>query len=443
MEQIDNYISRILQNNRMNSALILTDKDSDFEYKQLTGRLRKYPYIDNIYGIDSVPLHTDLIIFDTGCEAAVKKCKKLKPLHLIGRMSEREDYFGLWEQFRNISQSIYVERKSEAGKTEILEWHKADADMELSIIIPVYNIAKYLPRCIETLTGWKASYVEFIFVDDGSTDTSSEIIQEKMRADERIKLVRKTNGGCASARNMGIQVARGRYLGFVDGDDFMDERMYPELLKRAMLGNYDFTYCGYAEYSEENQVVRLVDNDYMGEPYRSGTYRRDKVQFLAVNTRVAIWRCLYKKEILQQYGIMFHEDLRRFDDLPFKVEYVFAAKSAVCIPRHLYYYRLGRQGQDSSCNDEGLYVHFEIFRHLDEFVKEKNNQRMLDLLQVVKMNTYRYALSVIRPDLKKAYAERVRKELADAMGYCRSISLAYLYTGWKGMIWFIWLWVRR
>lgn len=447
MQQIDNFMSRILQEKesigKLGSVLIISKNSIGSDYKQLAERLNKYFYIDKIYNIDTTPDNVDLIVFDKKCQDIVKNCGKRKPFYIVGKMTADEDYFGLWEQYRNISQGIYIEREDDTGKIEILEWHKGNTDIELSIIIPVYNISNYLCKCIDTLTQWKAPYIEYIFVDDGSTDKSPEIIRQKMQSDNRIQLIQKANGGCASARNKGLQLAKGRYIGFVDGDDFIKTNMYHKLLKRALLGNYDLAYCGYAEYYEGNGRIKPAANDYMGEPYRTGTYRQDKVQLLAVNTKVAIWRCIYKKSILQNQSIAFHEDLMLFDDLPFKIEYIFAAKSAVCVPETLYYYRQGRQEQDTSCSDERLYVHFNIFNHLDKYVKEKKDQRMWDLLQIVKLNTHWYAISAIRSDLKPDYIKKARKELTSAMGYWRCVCLAYLYMGWKGVRWVTKLWISK
>ncbi len=445
MQQIENYISRLLQEKHVNieSVLAIINDNNGINYEYLKNKLVKHFNIIKIYDINFVPNRVDMIIFDKGCQKIAKMYADRAPTYMVGKMAVTEDYFGFWEKNRSICQGIYIERENDLGKLEILEWYKEDTDVELSIIIPVYNISMYINKCIDTLTQWKAPYIEYIFVDDGSTDDSSELIRQRMQLDTRIQLIQKTNGGCASARNKGIQLAKGRYIGFVDGDDFTEGSIFYELLKRALLGDYDFTYCGFAEYLEENGNIKTVENDYMGEPYRTGTYRQDKVQLLSINTRVAIWRCLYKRSVLQENGISFYEDLKLFDDLPFKIEYIFASKSAVCVPKILYYYRLGRQEQDTSCRDERLYVHFKIFKHLDKYVKKKNDQRMRDLLQIVKLNTHKYAISIIRSDLKKDYIQKAFKELKDSIEYWRCIGLVWLYMGWKNVFWLTMLWIRN
>lgn len=391
-------------------------------------------------------LRADMLLFDKNSRAVVQLLQRAAPRYLVGRLAFEEEYFGLWEQFRQTASFIYMEREkmispeenvNDADKCEILDWKGNQADIELSVILPVYNVAEYLPHCMETLTAWKAPYVEFLFVNDGSTDDSEEVVRSYMKKDPRIRLLVKENGGCASARNRGIEEARGRYLGFVDPDDFIDESMFYKLLKRIMLGNFELAYCGYYEFYEASGASEKVLNDCLKEPYLSGTYRRDKVCTLAVNTRVAIWRCLYRKDVLNAAGIRFHEDLKRFDDLPFRVEYLFAAGSAVCVPEHLYYYRLGRKGQDVSCRSEGFFVHFTIFKHLDEYVDRLKDSRLTDLLQVVKLQTHGFALSRIDDrSLKRNYMRRAGWQLDRNMGYLRTVCLMMMYTGKGNLGWY-------
>ncbi|GFI15921.1 putative glycosyltransferase EpsJ [Lachnospiraceae bacterium] len=289
---------------------------------------------------------------------------------------------------------------------------------------------------MDFLLKWNAPYVEYIFVNDGSTDESREIILRYAQDDRRIRLIDKENGGCASARNRGIEEAGGRYIGFVDPDDFIDETMYCKLFQRALMGSYEMTYCGYKEYYEEDGSTQDVLNDCLKDPYLTGTYRRDKVQLLAVNTRVAIWRALYRKDILEKKNIRFHESLKRFDDLPFRVEYIFAAGSAACVPEHLYYYRLGRKGQDVSSTDERLFVHFPIFDFLDKYTDEFKDERLQDLLQIVKIQTHGYGLSKIEKKYKKEYLKKAKQQLDRNMGYWRTVGLIMMYTGKGNLGWY-------
>lgn len=103
----------------------------------------------------------------------------------------------------------------------------------ISVIVPVYNIMEYLPRCVESLSAQSYSNIEIILVDDGSTDGTGALCDRLAEQDERIKVFHKDNGGSSSARNLGISKARGEYFGFVDSDDFVEDDMY-ELLYGAI-----------------------------------------------------------------------------------------------------------------------------------------------------------------------------------------------------------------
>lgn len=438
MRQIKNYLSNIYDI----KTVLLCSKTK--EYAELEEWLSDKKGMKVIHSIEEENI--DALIFDWDCETQLQRFAERKPRYLIGRMRKSEDYFKVWERYRGISEAIYIEQDRElppkeinadVAPVEILDWHKEkNNDVELSVILPVYNVAACLSKCIETLLKWQAPYVEYLFINDGSTDGSRDIILKYAENDRRVRLIDKENGGCASARNRGIAEARGRWIGFVDSDDFIDESMFYKLFRRAIMGNYSFTYSGYNEYYEEDGNSEPVFNDCLSDPYLTGTYREDKVRLLAVKTRVAVWRALYRKDIIEQNHIRFHEDMKRFDDLPFRVEYIFAAGSAVCVPEYLYYYRLGRKGQDVSCNDKRLFVHFKMFEHLDRYVDAYKDRCLQDLLQVVKIQTHGYALSKLDQKYRKEYIKRARKQLDRNMGYWRTVVLLLMYTGKGNLGWY-------
>lgn len=434
MRQLKNYLSRIQS---METILLLSSTPEFEELALWLVNMRKAKRIyRDLNELPDAENHVDAVIFDYGCGMQYIKLQGIKPGLIIGRMKREEDYFSLWEACNKYALSIYIEYESDEKKVEILEWSRRSTNIELSIVIPVYNVAAFLSECIETLTEWKAPYVEYILVNDGSTDNSRDVILTYAEKDRRIRLIDQENRGCAAARNRGIGEAAGRYIGFVDSDDFIDESMFRKLMRRVLMGNYDLAYCGYNEYYQNAKKTEHVLNDCLDKPYTEGTYRADHVQLLAIKTRVALWRCIYKKEILEQKGIRFHEDLKRFDDLPFRIEYLFAAKSSVCVPEYLYYYRLGRKGQDVACTDQRLFVHFDIFEHLDKYVSAYKDRRLQDLLQVVKIQTHGFGLSKIDKPYRKEYLRKAIRQLDRNMGYFRTICLIMMYTGKGNLGWY-------
>ena len=114
---------------------------------------------------------------------------------------------------------------------------------KLSIIVPVYNVEKYLEKCIDSILHQKFHEFEIILVDDGSKDSSGILCEEYAKHDNRIIVKHKQNGGQSSARNLGLEIAMGEYIGFVDSDDWIHEDMYEILMNNAERKNYDIVAC--------------------------------------------------------------------------------------------------------------------------------------------------------------------------------------------------------
>lgn len=141
-----------------------------------------------------------------------------------------------------------------------------ESSVKISVIVPVYNIAPYLAQCIESLCGQTFSKVEIILVDDGSTDESGKICDEFAKKDSRILVIHKENGGLSSARNAGLAVASGKYIGFVDGDDFVSCGMYQELYKIAESYESEIVCCQFQTFNndipekvEDSKTVTVLD----------------------------------------------------------------------------------------------------------------------------------------------------------------------------------------
>lgn len=447
MEQLKSYLS--LQKS-LGNVLVVGDGQREHEMVLYLQQGNRADDIFRTVEKDGVVLETmitdnriDTVLFGENCTEILKDLTACRVRYLIGSILWEEDYFGLWELYRTRAEHIYLVRERsrawerDGERYEILEWDSREIPVELSVIVPVYNVRSYLEQCIQSLIIWQAPYVEYLLVDDGSTDGSGELIDAYVARDSRIRHIRKPNGGCASARNLGIKLAKGNYVGFVDGDDFVDSEMFPTLFRRAMMGRYEIAYCGYREYREEDGRSIPVTNDCRKEPYLTGVWKAELIQRLVIRTRVAIWRCLYRRELLIREKIVFHEELNRFDDLPFKVETGFLAKSVVCVPEYLYEYRVGRPGQDVACKDERLFVHFDIFRILDERFVPMRNRRLLDYLQIVKLHTHGYALRRIERRYYDSYLKMARQQLDETAGVRRTLLLMLLYGGRGNAGWYL------
>lgn len=370
-----------------------------------------------------------LVVLDNpNFDKAIKGCDEIL---LIVEEKKHKDFSQskLWESLRTKYESITIAYLRRPYENEVLVYRQK-GEIELSVILPVYNVAKYLPQCIASISKWDAPYVEYLFVDDGSSDDSAKIIEEASKKDPRIKLLQKSNGGCASARNFGLKAATGKYIGFLDSDDFIEPDMFEKLFHRAMDGDYDIAYCGFKYFYNETQKTENVP-DNMEEAYIKGTRDLKLIDSQIAYRRIGIWRAIYSRRLIEENGITFNEKLPRFDDLPFKVMTQAKALGVVCVPEYLYCYRLNRPGQDVSADDRRLYVHFEIFKQLDDFFKKPRDVQQLEYYIVVKLDTHVWALSKIKDEFRDEYLRLAKEDLLRCGDAEKLKNIVSVYCGRK------------
>lgn len=128
----------------------------------------------------------------------------------------------------------------------------------ISVIVPVYNIFEYLPRCVESIRKQTYPYLDIILVDDGSTDRTGALAEKLALEDKRIRVFHKENGGTSSARNVGLANVKGEYIGFVDSDDYIEPEMYERLLAVALQENLKLVQCSRDEIDENGNVMENV-----------------------------------------------------------------------------------------------------------------------------------------------------------------------------------------
>ncbi len=184
-----------------------------------------------------------------------------------------------------------------------------DKDELISVIIPVYNVEKYINKCVDSVISQTYKNIEIILVDDGSTDNSSIICDEYKEIDDRIIVVHKKNGGLSDARNVGIENSKGQYICFIDSDDYIASNFIYELYQTLKITNSDISICKYIEVYE-GQVNIPIKNKrrikiYDGNKKIENLYNNNDV------VTVVAWNKLYKKYIFEnlRYPVgMLHED---------------------------------------------------------------------------------------------------------------------------------------
>lgn len=203
----------------------------------------------------------------------------------------------------------------------------------ISIIIPVYNVAKYIDTCMQSVCTQTYSNLEIILVDDGSTDESGALCEKWKYQDNRIKLLHQTNKGLSAARNAALDIAQGEWIGFVDSDDWINTEMYESLYKLAKTENADIAACSYQR--EERNLYKTK--------YASGkveTFTNWEALILLVkNKRLQnhVWSKLYRKELFDK--VRFPEGIM-YEDVAVSYKIFNQANRVALIDIPFYHYRI-------------------------------------------------------------------------------------------------------
>ena len=205
----------------------------------------------------------------------------------------------------------------------------------ISVIIPVYGVEKYLSRCLDSIINQTYRDLEIILVDDGSPDNSGKICDEYAAKDSRIKVIHKENGGLSSARNAGLDVATGEYIGFVDSDDWIEPQTYNMLFSAIEKNNSDIAICGHRMVYDNTSTSKAT---YSNDEYLSYDLLWNEI-FGKLNN--AAWNKLYRKNLIDD--LRFPIGVIHGEDLIFNLNYLKNCKCGVInkTPLYNYFVRLG------------------------------------------------------------------------------------------------------
>lgn len=211
----------------------------------------------------------------------------------------------------------------------------------VSIIVPIYNVEKYLDRCIQSVLNQSYENLEIILVDDGSPDRSSEICDEYRKSDQRIIVVHKENGGLSDARNAGLILAKGKYIIFLDSDDYIEHTMVEDAVTVLEKNNSDIVIWGYyADFVDEDE--NLISSKTIN-PSISGNYlKSDFYEVTITNEIIGIlgyaWNKMYKKSLLLNNDFKFTKGLSLIEDIEFNGPVLTSAERITFIEKPYVHY---------------------------------------------------------------------------------------------------------
>jgi glycosyltransferase involved in cell wall biosynthesis len=211
--------------------------------------------------------------------------------------------------------------------------------VKVSVVVPVYNVEKYLPECLDSILSQSLEDIEVICVNDGSTDGSPDILKDYESRDSRVKVITQENRGLASSRNVGMDLACGEYITFIDSDDYFTENALNTLYDVSKRTDADFTIFKLLDFDDETRETSK--NSYFDMPFlkkfENHTFNHDDVGERFFNISATAPGKMFKREFIDQ--LRFPEDIL-FEDTPFTLEAVFMAEKMYFLDEYMYMRRI-------------------------------------------------------------------------------------------------------
>lgn len=256
---------------------------------------------------------------------------------------------------------------------------------KLSVIIPVYNVERYLDKCLSSVINQTLHDIEIILVDDQSPDNCPQKCDEYARRDSRIKVVHKENGGLGFARNSGLEIATGEYVTFLDSDDFIDLYTYEHLYNLAKDNAVDALYYKFRRFTNEAEVVPAEPID------KITLYKDDAVKELMLDIiasepsaktdhKIQCSACtaMYRMAIIQEHNVRFHSERELIsEDAIFNLDYLKYAKSVAYNNGEYYHYRINPVSLSSTIRTDRIEKNLILYKYINEHLDYWTLSRVL------------------------------------------------------------------
>ena len=284
---------------------------------------------------------------------------------------------------------------------------------KISVVVPVYNVEKYLKECIDSITNQTLEDIEIICVNDGSTDSSLEILNDYAKKDSRIIVINKSNSGYGHTMNMGLNAATGEYIGIIESDDFADKNMFEDLYKLAKEYDADIVKGDWYNYWSKNKFARKNNRISSAKALKLTNSKLDK-SLLRINP--SVWSAIYKKEFLNKYNIRFLETPgASYQDLAFSFKVFALAEKVILTDKAYLYYR--QDNMNSSVKSKTkVYCVCDEYEEIDRFLEQYPDLKFEFKVQE-EINRYNgYVSSVLRiddsvkPEFVKVFSDHFKEE---------------------------------
>lgn len=298
---------------------------------------------------------------------------------------------------------------------------------KISAIVPIYKVEQYLNRCIDSIINQTYTNLEIILVDDGSPDNCPKICDEYAKVDDRIKVIHKENGGLSDARNAGLNVATGDYIGFIDSDDWVHKDMYKILYKIMMEEKSDIVECN------AKKINKYLDDMEVNLDFKSFNYNKEESieALISENTvQQTVWNKLYKKDVIE--NILFEKG--KFHEDEFWTYQIFhRCDKLVHVDIDLYYYF---QREDSIMGESYSINRLDAIQgRYNRYLFIKDNYPKY--VQLEKINLFYICLYYFQQSLLKSNDEEYRVTKEFIKKYMKLIEINIKNVDLKTAIWIL------
>lgn len=286
---------------------------------------------------------------------------------------------------------------------------------KISVLVPCYNVERYLRQCIDSILASTFTDMEVLCLNDGSTDSTLEILKEYAAQDQRVVIIDKPNSGYGSTMNIGLEKAKGKWIAIVESDDYIEPAMMEKLITAAEENDLDLARCLYTERNEVTGTDDKITYDF-AEKFGQVLHPHQEQRVFAIGP--SIWVGLYRKDFLDRNGIRFLETPgASYQDTAFAFKVYAAAERIMFIPEYLHNYRIN---SNSSVSSPGkLYCVCDEEYSIRQFAKDKGYYEVLKGIMALRMygsykwNYNRLATYSLKRQFARRWADDVKEYFKD------------------------------
>lgn len=288
-----------------------------------------------------------------------------------------------------------------------------DEQPNVSVVVPCYNVERYVEECLRSIMGQTLHNIEIICVNDGSTDSTLEVLQRLANEDSRISIIDKPNTGYGNTMNIGFAAAKGEYIGIVESDDYVEPNMMEVLYGLAKEHDLDVSKSEFFFYYTKPEVSNRLSFEYWHDNHGK-LFHPDEENFFVFTCRPCIWSAIYRASFIREKNVMFNETPgASYQDASFNFEVWLKAQRCWWVREGLIHYR--QDNEQSSVNSPGKVFcvcdeYVRIYSLVDELEDKDRARRLRLMLSPRKYSSYKWNYERLSPELGLEFLKRVQQE---------------------------------